>query len=108
MITVRGSMKHTMSGRRRKTNAWKTTTKTAKDYKWDTSSSSLEVSSSYVRESVYYPSFENVSNNSQCKANETLSKEERCRISSEYTIAPSYNKGAYQVIPRSEVKHIGR
>jgi len=101
-------MKHTMSGRRRKTTAWKTTTKTAKDYKWDTSSSSLEVSSSYVRESVYYPSFENVSNNSQCKANETLSKEERCRISSEYTIAPSYNKGAYQVIPRSEVKHIGR
>lgn len=101
-------MKHTMSGRRRKTNAWKTTTKTAKDYKWDTSSSSLEVSSSYVRESVYYPSSEFVSNNIQCKANETLSKEERCRISSEYTIAPSYNKGAYQVIPRSEVKHIGR
>ena len=100
-----------MSGRRRKTNAWKTTTKTAKDYKWDTSSSSLEVSSSYVRESVYYPSVGidgYVSNNVQSKANETLSKEERCRISSEYTIAPSYNKGAYQVIPRSEVKHIGR
>ena len=28
--------------------------------------------------------------------------------SSKYTIAPAYNKGAYQVIPRKEVKDIGR
>lgn len=102
MITVRGSMKHTSSGRRRKTNAWSSRTKTAKDYSWGYTP---ESPSSYVRESVYYPS---VSNNVHCTVNETLSKEERQRISSEYTIAPSYNKGAYQVIPRSEVKHIGR
>ena len=101
-------MTHTQSGRRRKTNAYKVRTKTASDYNWDTTPSSMNTPSSYVRESVYYPSFENVSNNIQCKANETLSKEERCRISSEYTIAPSYNKGAYQVVPRSEVKFIGR
>ena len=24
------------------------------------------------------------------------------------TVAPAYNKGAYQVIPRSDVEHIGR
>jgi hypothetical protein len=102
MITVYGSMKHTQSGRKRKTNAWKTRTKTARDYSWGVTP---ESPSSYVRESVYYPS---VSNSVHCTVNETLSKEERQRISSEYTIAPSYNKGAYQVIPRSEVKHIGR
>jgi len=28
--------------------------------------------------------------------------------SKNYTIAPAYNKGAYQVIPRREVKDIGR
>ena len=27
---------------------------------------------------------------------------------SDHTIAPAYNKGAYQVIPRKEVKDIGR
>ena len=25
-----------------------------------------------------------------------------------YTVAPAYNKGAYQVVPRSEVEHIGK
>jgi len=29
-------------------------------------------------------------------------------ISKNYTIAPAYNKGAYQVIPRQDVKHIGK
>ena len=105
MITIHGSMKHSKSGRKRKTNAWKTRTKTAKDYNWNTTPSSLEVSSSYVRESVYYPSACGVDSP---KTLNTLSKEERQRISSEYTVAPSYNKGAYQVIPRNEVKHIGR
>ena len=28
--------------------------------------------------------------------------------SQNFTIAPAYNKGAYQVIPRKDVKHIGR
>jgi len=97
-----GSMTHSFSGKKRKTNAWKTRTKTAKDYNWNVS---VKTVAPYVRESVYYPSA------SPCdspKTSNTLSKEERQRISSEYTIAPSYNKGAYQVIPRNEVKHIGR
>ena len=29
-------------------------------------------------------------------------------ISSKYTIAPAYNKGAYQVISRDSVKYIGK
>ena len=32
----------------------------------------------------------------------------KVKISSQYTIAPAYNKGAYQVINRSVVKDIGR
>jgi len=29
-------------------------------------------------------------------------------VSSQYTVAVAYNKGAYQVIPRNDVKHIGK
>ena len=32
----------------------------------------------------------------------------KLEISKQYTIAPAYNKGAYQVIPRKEVKDIGK
>jgi len=33
---------------------------------------------------------------------------EKREISKQYTLAPAYNKGAYQVIPRSDLKHIGK
>lgn len=33
---------------------------------------------------------------------------EKLKISSSYTVAPAYNKGAYQVVPKNEVKHIGK
>ena len=29
-------------------------------------------------------------------------------VSAQYTIAPAYNKGAYQVIPRNDIEHIGK
>lgn len=35
-------------------------------------------------------------------------QKEKLEISSTYTIAPAYNKGAYQVVPKNEVKHIGK
>ena len=35
-------------------------------------------------------------------------EEEKKKISSGYTIAPAYNKGAYQVINKSNIKDIGR
>ena len=37
-----------------------------------------------------------------------LTPDERRRISSQYTIAPAYNKGAYQVIPKKDIKYIGK
>ena len=33
---------------------------------------------------------------------------EKLKISSQYTIAPAYNKGAYQVIGKSNIKDIGK
>ena len=35
-------------------------------------------------------------------------QEEKRELSKNWTVAPAYNKGAYQVIPKSDVKHIGK
>ena len=35
-------------------------------------------------------------------------EQEKREISKQYTLAPAYNKGAYQVIPKSDLKHIGK
>ena len=32
----------------------------------------------------------------------------KVEISKQYTVAPAYNKGAYQVIPREDIEHIGK
>ena len=32
----------------------------------------------------------------------------KVEISKKYTVAPAYNKGAYQVIPPTDVEHIGK
>ena len=37
-----------------------------------------------------------------------MSSEERLEISRQYTIAPAYNKGAYQVVPKNEIQSIGK
>ena len=34
--------------------------------------------------------------------------DQKVEVSSQYTIAPAYNKGAYQVIGKSNIKDIGR
>tara|TARA_B100000963_G_scaffold46768_2_gene35083 strand:- start:1642 stop:1980 length:339 start_codon:yes stop_codon:yes gene_type:complete len=35
-------------------------------------------------------------------------EQEKLKISSQYTIAPAYNKGAYQVIGKNNIKDIGK
>jgi hypothetical protein len=102
-----GSMTHTACGRKRNTKgAYKTKTKNMNDYVWKTTSLSVETPRPFVRESVSYPSAP------LCvpKVDDTkqLSTDERIKISSQYTIAPSYNKGAYMVVPRNEVECIGK
>ena len=38
----------------------------------------------------------------------TVDNSWKAEESKNFTVAPAYNKGAYQVIPRKEVKHIGK
>ena len=89
-MIVQGSMRYTTSGRKRKTNAYKKkarpafVARTLKDI--DVEPASTKIISSKTK----------------------LTKEERLEISKQYTLAPAYNKGAYQVIPRGDVKWIGK
>ena len=57
----------------------------------------------YKRETPYIPSKNN-------GIGDTTKKDNSCEleISKNYIIAPAYNKGAYQVIGRDNVKDIGR
>ena len=55
------------------------------------------------RETNYIPSSKNGIGN--------VSKKEesyKLEVSKQYTIAPAYNKGAYQVIGKNDIKNIGR
>lgn len=55
-----------------------------------------------------YPSNSTMISNSKGDGENAEWQKEKQKISSTYTIAPAYNKGAYQVVPKNEVKHIGK
>ena len=88
-----------MHGRKRKTNAWKKTPKRKPEFK-PLTNYSLGQSSKEHREK--YPSLMDMAYVPQ---KDTSYKVEE---SKNFTVAPAYNKGAYQVIPKGDVKHIGR
>ena len=96
-MIIQGSMRYSPSGRKRKTNAYKkkakpkfVAQKTKKIQKKDTSP---EIPSLIHSSKTKYKSEDN-----------SWKLEE----SKKWTVAPAYNKGAYQVIPKGDVKWIGK
>ena len=59
----------------------------------------------YRRETKYIPSRMDMGNIDSCTKKDNT---EKLKISAGYTIAPAYNKGAYQVITKDNVKDIGK
>jgi len=109
MGMIYGSMTHSYSGKRRKTNAWK---KKSAPRKCRTESLRVE---SHIKDRINemnahrerYPSY--VGKVSKATANCVREDNSYKReISKNYTVAPAYNKGAYQVINKSNIKDIGR
>lgn len=88
-----GSLRHTTSGRRRKPLP-----KKRKAYmpKFE----ALEAPNTYRRDTTEYKSSDDGSHDTSAGV--------RHELDSKYTIAPAYNKGAYQVIPRGDVEWIGK
>ena len=75
--------------------------------------STFTVRKSYAQEQIEafnkkYPSSSTMTPCSKGNGENAEWQKEKQQISSTYTIAPAYNKGAYQVVPKNEVKHIGK
>jgi len=95
MALTFGSLRHTTSGRKRKP--------LPKAKRYTPKFEELETRTVYRRETPYYPSAQ--AKDVYTPAPDTSYKVEE---SKNFTVAPAYNKGAYQVINRSNIKDIGR
>ncbi len=108
MINMSGSLRYGPSGKRRKTKAFskKKVDKQVQRIK-DLADWNRDGNLKYEEERRKYPSLESKRGDGLGTVN-TEWEEEKKRISSQYTIAPAYNKGAYQVIGKDSVKDIGK
>ena len=92
MALTFGSLRHTPSGRKRKP--------LPKSKRYTPKFQPLEPSTTYRRETTEYKSND--------QGGHSTGLVEKPQLASKYTIAPAYNKGAYQVISRDNIKDIGR
>lgn len=96
-MIIQGSMNYTTSGRKVK-RAWQT--RRRQIWNWQTSGKK----SVYREAKEEYPS----APLGEPIEDETAKKDTTYASSSVYTVAPAYNKGAYQVIGKENIKDIGR
>lgn len=92
-----GSINHSYSGRKRKT------TRSRKAKPVVRSTATLPSYSNY-RETPSYPSHTSTG----CNTTVDPRREEKLQVAKNYTVAVAYNKGAYQVISKVNVKDIGK
>ena len=95
-MIIRGSMQYSPSGRKRKTNAWRNKRKAKSVAKATVPNKSKVVKRQEI------PSMKTT------KYSAPVDNSWKIEESKKFTVAPAYNKGAYQVIPASDIKHIGK
>ena len=95
-MIIRGSMQYSPSGRKRNTNAWKRTKAKKSSNQMTKTFKPVE----NVRKEI--PSMKT------SKYSTPVDNSWKVEESKKFTVAPAYNKGAYQVIPASDVEHIGK
>ena len=108
MIDYSGSLRYDMHGRKRKTKALKTACSSSQVRTHGFHPCNL--GSNPGRATKQYKSAQMTLGSHDAQAALRAYKERLMRVeeSKNFTVAPAYNKGAYQVIPRSDVKHIGK
>ena len=97
-MIVKGSLNYDQFGRKRK----KKTTKARKSTNQRTKTFKSSIKTTKSSNKTIYPS----AKPTEYKTPEDTSYKKE--ISKQYTVSIAYNKGAYQVIPRKEVKDIGK
>ena len=108
MIDYSGSIRYDIHGRKRKTKALSKARSSSQVRTHGFHPCNL--GSNPGRATKQYKSATMTLGSHDAKAALKAYKDQLMRVSesSKYTIAPAYNKGAYQVIPKSDVKHIGK
>lgn len=104
------TLRYDMSGRKRKTKALNKARKLRMQQKGQTLQAITNVlyeRSKQIHDAIPSKGL-NIGQNGEGGECGLIDTEERKRISKQYTIAPAYNKGAYQVVPESDIKFIGR
>lgn len=99
MAIVFGSIKHTYSGRKR--NVQKARRPVNRFIE------AAVNSEPFRRDTVEYKSADMAKARHDITT-KNMSAAEKLKISNNYTIAPAYNKGAYQVISKENIKDIGK
>ena len=108
MINLGSSMRYGPTGKKRKTTAWKSKKKnTIMAHEQGRLKPSLAEQQRIesIREfDKKYPSYTGPQKGNTLVADDSYKKE----ASKNFTVAIGYNKGSYQVIPKNEIKHIGK
>ena len=100
-MIINGSLNYDSHGRKRKTVRKKRTTKQSK---WKSLGA---VAQQGERRTCTAKVADSISVSSTSAGKGTMPDNSwKLEISKKYTIAPAYNKGAYQVIPKDDVEHI--
>lgn len=103
-MIVRGSMKHTLSGRRKK--AFKATRREKKEFvPLDKAVIPNQRYLEWQEQQRKYKSAGFVPNPTMCRVS---SNDYRKEVSDKYTVSVAFNKGAYQVIPNEDIEYIGK
>jgi hypothetical protein len=94
-MIIQGSMRYSPSGRKRKTNA----------YKKKAQPKFVAQTKKKIKQVEKLDEIPSMKTTGHCTVADNSWKVEE---SKKFTVAPAYNKGAYQVIPRGDVKWIGK
>lgn len=95
-MIIKNNLRYDQHGRKRKSKATKAVKAPAQEWK------TFAPEPTFRRTTKEYPS---APMSQYTPARDSSYKKE---ASSNYTVSIAYNKGAYQVIPKEEVKHIGK
>lgn len=107
MLNYSGSIRYSMSGKKRKTNSMKVKKKKI-DFKTTPQYKQVVARQEKQYKSLMEEMIKDGTFNSLGESGTRIDNSWKIEESKNYAIAPAYNKGAYQVVPKSDLKYIGK
>ena len=98
-----GSLRYDMTGRKRKTNSMKKARKVQQEFK---PYKPKEKTYAQLQMEEFNKKYPSMTTTNQYRSSEDTSW--KIKESKNFTVAPAYNKGAYQIIGKNNIKDIGK